>query len=71
MNTLRKSASALALAAALALSGCAQLHLPGWEKDYPAVAYSRDLHPGYGSVHAIEEIRPEKSGIGVAPLPVP
>jgi outer membrane lipoprotein SlyB len=65
VNALKKSASALALAAVLTLSGCAQFHGPGWEKDYPAVAYSRDLHPGYGSVHAIEEVRPEKSGIGV------
>lgn len=66
VTALRKSAAALGLAGMLALTGCAPMHGPGWERDYPPVAYSRDLYPGYGSVYAIDLVRPEQnSGIGV------
>lgn len=65
MNNPRISVSALALAALLTLGACAPFHGPGWERDYPAVAYGRHLHPGYGSVHAIEQVHQEDGGIGV------
>ena len=69
MNALQKSASAIGLAGMLALTGCTPGYGPGWERDYPPVAYSRDLHPGDGSVYAIEMIRPEhNSGIGVGAI---
>jgi outer membrane lipoprotein SlyB len=69
MNAWRKSATALGLAGVLALTGCAPMHGPGWEQDYPPVAYSRDLYPGYGSVYAIDLLRPEhNSGIGVGAI---
>lgn len=64
MKAWKKSASTFALASAIILSGCAQLHYPGWEKDYPPFAQSSELRPGYGSVHAIEEIHEEVDGIG-------
>lgn len=66
MNALKKSATALGLASALALGGCTPMYGPGWERDYPPIAYSRDLYPGYGSVYAIDLIRPEqRDGIGI------
>ena len=69
VNGFGKSVSALGLASILALSGCASMNGPGWERDYPPVAYSRDLQPGYGSVHAIDLIRPEQhNGIGVGAI---
>ena len=69
MNASRKSAAALALAGLLSLSGCAPMVGPGWQQDYPPIAYSRDLYPGYGSVYAIELIRPERdNGIGVGTI---
>lgn len=69
MNALKKSAAALGLAGMLALSGCAPMYGPGWERDYPPIAYSRDLYPGYGSVYAIDLIRPDRdSGIGVGAI---
>mgnify|MGYP000146687809 CR=1 FL=1 len=69
MKAMRKSIAALGLAGALALGGCAPMNGPGWERDYPPVAYGRDLYPGYGSVQAIDIIRPEPSGgIGVGAI---
>lgn len=69
MNALRNATSALALSGLLALGACAPMHGPGWERDYPPVAYGRDLHPGYGSVYAIDLIRPEQNnGIGVGAI---
>ena len=69
MKLLRKSASAIALAGVLALSGCAQMVGPAWERDTPPVAYSRNLQPGYGSVYAIDLIRPERdSSIGIGAI---
>ena len=70
VNELKKSAAALALAGLLTLSGCSPMVGPGWEeRDYPPIAYSRDLYPGYGSVYAIELIRPERdNGIGVGTI---
>lgn len=69
MNALRKSVSALGLAGALALGGCVPMAGSGWERDYPPVAYSRDLKPGYGSVDAIDLVRPEQNnGIGVGTI---
>ena len=69
VNALRKSASALGLAGALVLSACTPMYGPGWERDSPPIAHSRDLYPGYGSVHAIDLIRPERdSGIGVGAI---
>ena len=69
VNGYRKSMSALGLASVLALSGCMSMNGPGWERDSPPVAYSRDLHPGYGSVQAIDLIRHENSsGIGVGAI---
>ena len=69
VNGYRKSMSALGLASVLALSGCMSMNGPGWERDSPPVAYSRDLHPGYGSVQAIYLIRHENSsGIGVGAI---
>lgn len=69
VNALRKSAATLGLAGMLALTGCAPMHGPGWEQDYPPIAYSRDLYPGYGSVYAIDLVRPEpNSGIGVGAI---
>jgi outer membrane lipoprotein SlyB len=65
VNAWKKSASMLALASTLVLSGCAPLHYPGWEKDYPPFAQSAELQPGYGTVHAIEKLRAEERGIGV------
>lgn len=68
VNASRKLMSALGLAGVLAISGCAPIYGPGWEKDYPPVAYSRDLYPGYGSVQAIDLIRHENnSGMSEAP----
>lgn len=69
VNALRKSAAALGLAGVLVLSACAPMYGPGWERDSPPIAHSRDLYPGYGSVHAIDLIRPERdSGIGVGAI---
>jgi outer membrane lipoprotein SlyB len=69
VNTLKKSASAIGLAAMLALTGCAQMYGPDWERDTPPVAYSRDLHPGYGSVYAIDVVRHDQNnGIGVGAI---
>jgi outer membrane lipoprotein SlyB len=69
VNAFRKCLSALGLAGALALGGCTPMVGPGWERDYPPVAYSRDLYPGYGSVYSIELIRPEHhSDIGVGTI---
>lgn len=69
MDAFRKSVSALGLACTLVLSGCAPIYGPGWERDYPPLASSRDLYPGYGSVHAIDLIRHENnSGIGVGAI---
>jgi len=69
VNALKKSVSALGLAGVLTLSACAPMNGPGWERDYPPVAYSRDLYPGYGTVQAIDLIRPEHdNGIGVGAI---
>lgn len=69
MTTTTQFRSVLALAGVLALSACAPMYGPGWENDYPPVAYSRDLYPGYGSVQAIDVIRPEQeSRIGVGTI---
>lgn len=69
VNELKKSAAALALSGLLSISGCAPMVGPGWQQDYPPIAYSRDLYPGYGSVYAIELIRPERdNGIGVGTI---
>jgi outer membrane lipoprotein SlyB len=66
VNALRKSAAAFGLAGMLALGGCAPMAGPGWQQDYPPVAYSRNLYPGYGSVYSIDLIRPERdNSIGV------
>lgn len=65
VNAWKKSASTLALLSTLVLGGCAPLHYPGWEKDYPPFAQSSELRPGYGSVHAIEKIHEEVKGVGV------
>lgn len=69
VNALRFSAAALGLACALTLGGCTPMYGPGWERDYPPIAQSRDLYPGYGSVYAIDVIRPEQNnGIGVGAI---
>lgn len=69
MNTLKNSAAALGLACMLVLTGCTPMYGPGWERDYPPFAYSRDLYPGYGSVYAIDLIRPDRdNGIGVGAI---
>jgi len=69
MNALRKSMSALGLVGVLTLGGCVPMNGPGWERETPPVAYSRDLYPGYGSVYSIELIRPEHhSEIGVGTI---
>ncbi|MBS1144887.1 MAG: 17 kDa surface antigen [Proteobacteria bacterium] len=69
MNALRNATSAIALAGLLTLGACTPMYGPGWERDYPPVAYARDLHPGYGSVYAIDLIRPEQNnGIGVGAI---
>lgn len=65
VNAWKKSASTFALAGALALTGCAPLHYPGWEKDTPPFAQSAELRPGYGSVHGIEKTHEKVEGIGV------
>jgi outer membrane lipoprotein SlyB len=69
MTTTSQFRSALTLAGALALSACVPMYGPGWENDSPPVAYSRDLYPGYGSVQAIDVIRPEpENSIGVGTI---
>lgn len=69
MDALRKSVVAFGLAGVLALGGCAPMVGPGWERDYPPVAYGRDLYPGYGTVQAIDLLRPERdNGIGVGAI---
>ncbi|MDP3540251.1 MAG: glycine zipper 2TM domain-containing protein [Azonexus sp.] len=69
MNNITKTGSALGLAGLLTLTGCVPMYGPGSERDYPPVAYSRDLYPGYGSVYAIDLIRYEnESSIGVGTI---
>jgi len=69
VNASRNLMSAFGLAGLLAISGCAPMYGPGWERDYPPVAYSHDLYPGYGSVQAIDLIRHENNnGIGVGAI---
>lgn len=65
MNAMHGYGSTLALAGALLLGACAPLYDQALERDYPPAAYSRDLYPGYGRVHAIEVVRAEPEGIGV------
>lgn len=66
-----KSASALGLASVLFLSGCAPMYGGGWNRDEPPIAHSRDLQPGYGTVHAIDAVRADNGligGIGVGAI---
>lgn len=65
MKAMNRFVPALALTGALLLGACAPLYDQAWERDYPPVAYSHDLYPGYGTVHAIEVVRAEQDGIGV------
>lgn len=64
MNAPNITVSAVILGCSLALTGCLPMYGPGWQQDTPPVAYSRDLHPGYGSVYAIDVIRPDNGLIG-------